>query len=260
MRKCFLFLLSFAFCLSFPEINVACSFNDIVPFKFVTEEYVITGEVIGYTNKVEHEYVNHYKQNIKIQSWGLRVKVEGIINMPYKTDVVEVFPTYLTAFTCDVNGVELQNLQKDFPVGSKVRVIGRENAQIFGNLNGATIKIQVSPTNYGHLFINAGKSKKIMSTTESIFDYKQDPCFPINPKCHKDAFYRHRFEIRKDLVRLENAKSEKEKYEIFQRLAYAPGDDKSYVDALEKYLKDKTMTKELANLRKNWLNVKLSIK
>ncbi len=158
--KFFLIVLLSLFTVSLSGINTyACSINEFVPFEFRPNEYVFFGEVIGYTEKHETNFKS-YNRTLKFVGYGLKAKVENSINLPILSETIEVFRTYPRDTTCAPNGVSLENLKKDFPIGTEIRVVGRENTELLGtNANSIPI-IEVSSGNQGQLFKNTGKKEK----------------------------------------------------------------------------------------------------
>ena len=61
---------------------------------------------------------------------------------------------------------------------------------------------------------------------------------------------RPEFEYRKDLLRLRNAKSEKDRIKILERLLYLPSDE--YLAVVTHYLKNREIIKRLTEEREVW--------
>ncbi len=233
-----------------PNFSFACSFTEFVPLKFNTNEYVFFGKIIGYTDKVESTFES-YNRKIKFVGFGLKVKVENAVNLPIVSETIEVFSSYPKDTACTKAGVSLFELKKEFPVGTQVRVIGQENDKLIGNNNNNIPRIEVSFANQGHLFNNITKKGTILSTNESIFDYRLS--LPLyGSKFTTDETFVWLFEVRKDLKRLEQTTSQNERFTILKRLAFSYDYYEDYENLIEKYLSDETSVKELIKLKKNW--------
>lgn len=242
----------FLITLFFSNQVFACSFNEFVPFNFNPNEYVFFGKAIGYSSKVEAT-IDIYGKRWSFEAYGVQVKVENTINMPRNVEIIEVFKI----FPCNPAGQTLSEVMKEIPVGTNVRVIGQTDEQLFGKSDDSIPKIEVSGGNQGQLFNNQSRKGDSLTSTDSVFDYRQslglyDTKFPLAKT------FVWLFELRKDLKRLKEAKSENEKYLILKRLAYAYDNYQDYGELLKANLSDKQKQKELLRLKKNWERKKFS--
>ncbi|MBS1792965.1 MAG: hypothetical protein JSS81_03880 [Acidobacteria bacterium] len=181
----------------------------------------------------------------------MRVSVETAVNLPQTAAEIEVFKNFLGGGDCSPEGLDLETLKKDFPVGTKVRVIGRENPELLGKSNASVPRIQVSPGNQGQLFDNAGKSGAPLTTAESVYDYRRSLTL-YGTKFSIAENFVWLFEIRKDLKRLTEAKTPAERLAVLERLAYAYDNYEDYGNLLDRYLQDRKQIKRLLYLKKNW--------
>ncbi len=234
----------------------ACSFNEFIPFNFNSNEYVFFGKVVGYTDRVE-TLIENNNRKITFNGYGVLVKVESSVYLPKDIERIEVFVTVVSDTACTPKGLNLDDLEKDFPINTDVRVIGQENKSLLGNNPNSIVRIQVSGGNQGQLFKNLNKKGIELTTTESIFNYKLSrPLYDTKFTIAENFVWL--FELRKDLKRLKQAKSEDEKYLILKRLAYAYDNYLDYGNLLKEKLSDKQKQKELLRIKKNWEKQKFS--
>ena len=82
-------------------------------------EYIFTGEVIDFVGPFE-------SKKFRVKAWGLKVKVDETIYLPKApAGYFEVFPYELWA-DCSTAGASKEELEKYYPVGSRVKVIAKE--------------------------------------------------------------------------------------------------------------------------------------
>lgn len=250
-------VLVFIFVVNFASTMFACSFNAFVPFEYNPKEFVFLGSVVGYTDKIETDFVS-YNRNIKFTGFGIKIKIDSVINLPQESEIVEVFRTYPRDTACAPRGVSLEELKKDFPVGTQVRVIGQENSKLLGVSANNNPRIEVSGGNQGQLFNNIGKKGKFFTTADSVFDYKLS--LPLYDSRFSTAeTFVWLFEIRKDLKRLEQPGDQLNRFEILKRLAFAYDNYQDYGKLIQKYLQDKSQIEVLLKLKNNWEKKRFSL-
>lgn len=173
---------------------------------FDIEEYIFIGEVINYTNPVK-------SRKLTSQAYGLVVKTKESVNLPkIAKNFYEVFPIQLFA-DCSESGMNLEELKKLFPLKMEVRVIAKE-AKILTQLTDGNIRLENRPGELGSISIHTEEDKKSISSKDKLFDYKS---FKYLTDEYRGIYSRlPDYEVRKDLYRLKNSKSQAEIKSILQ--------------------------------------------
>jgi hypothetical protein len=135
----------------------------------------------------------------------------------------EVFPLSLSTY-CSLES-EAKQVRESYPVGSQVRVVAKEATSIKHNPASSIIRLETSIFNKGSISRN-DLSTKLRTSAKTIFDYKS---FVITEYTTKEelAFRDSNnslpdFELRKDLFRLQESKSEENRTKILERLVFYP--------------------------------------
>jgi len=187
---------------------------------FDSTEYIFIGEVIGYTDSLESPDING-------QANGLVVKLKESVHLPQipKTHF-EIFPYGLGA-DCSTLGASKEELQRDFPIHSEVRVIAKE-ARILPKLSDGNVRLEERPGELGSISLNTEQDKKAMFTKNKVFNYKSFK-YVVNEYSGELSFLPD-FEVRKDLLRLKNSKTHVERIEILNRLLQIPPHNYLHLD------------------------------
>ena len=233
--------------------SLACT----LPFKplsgFDSKEYVFTGKVIGFVNSLE-------TGRFRRKASGLKVKVDDAVYLPKKpADYFEVIPYDLRA-DCSVAGISLKEISAEFPLNSKVKVIAKEAEILKSTLNGGNIRLEILPGSKGDISKNYFEDGKLMTSAKSIFDYEAFQEITPTDKSTKSftQFLEAHlslpdFELRKDFLRLNDAKTETERIAILKRLVYYP--DCCIFDfnkLVREYVKDTKVQESLLADREKW--------
>jgi hypothetical protein len=214
--------------------SIACSQYYEPKSKFESELYIFIGEVIGYTDEFK-------SKNILNKSYGLKVKVLESVNLPRNSnDYFEIFPFDISSDCAKTIGIDDKSLQKFYPVNSKVLVAAEFWKISDKNKSGQIVLTIDNAFNNKRLFINDLEKTSVV-TTDSIFDYKN----------WDDNYSLSRFELWKDLKRLEVSSSDEEKIKIFERLIYLPKDWINFEATVQNYVKNSETRQTLINKRKN---------
>lgn len=221
----------FVFILLFSPAILACSIAQAPPPPMSAADrglYIFVGEVVGHTEVIKSRIDPNTSKIIDRfygEGRGLRVKPVEIINLPNApaADYFEFFK-FSVAPWCAASMNDLSSL----PIGTQVRIIASE----------ATLIPNRSPENRIRLeskifdrFSVIQKEEDFTTTADSAFDYKTWKSLQAKVQQSKDHLLRTSFddfmfiEVTKDLLRLEKTKSEKERYEVLERLIYAPNID-----------------------------------
>lgn len=207
-----LFLIVFCVSGLFVQSAFSCSLTGKGISVFDDTEYIFIGEIIGYTKAVESSELGG-------KAFGLIIKPNENIYLP-KTpkSYFEVFPVSLGA-DCSFSGTQIEELKKNFPLSAEVRVIAKEAKILPNNLPDNNIRLEERPDEIGSIVSNYENEKR-MTSKESVFDYKT---FTYDSDEDSDSTYLlPNFEIRKDLLRLKNSRTQKEKTDILNRLLNVP--------------------------------------
>ena len=227
-------LITVALWLSLTAVASGCSLAIRPVTKFDPDEYIFTGEVIGYVGPQRSEHIVG-------DAWGLLVSLGGGVHLP-KTPAgyFEVFPYGLGA-DCSTLGRPRDELAGRYPVGSKVKVIARESKlDVPGDGN---IRLVDSPGGNG-LIMKAGEEEAGVPP-ESVYDYGRHG---------QDNTAAPLFELRKDLLRLREAQTEEGKVAVLLRLMYFPPRSLfDYAQVVELHLADKGAGARLIAEREAWL-------
>jgi hypothetical protein len=206
--------LIFAFIISvfvLPQTVFSCTLGLTALSKFDTKEYIFIGEVVGYTKVIESKKLNS-------STYGLIIKNKESVYLP-KTSKgsFEVFPFGLGA-DCSLFGTDIEELKKDFPLNSEVRVIAKE-AKVIPKTKTNTIRLEKRPDELSSIALNSDEQGNRMTSSKSVFDYKT---FEYQEDDSFSKYLLPEFEIRKDLLRLKMTKNQIERNKILDRLFYAP--------------------------------------
>lgn len=214
-------------------ISLTNSFGCLVAInsikKFNANEYLFIGEVVGYT-KLYEKIPPKYDKEVKSKTgkiykdWsetptraiGLIVKIEQNIHTPkLPNKFFEVIP-YSQQADCSSQGkyTSESELSKEFPIASKVRVIGRESNTFSNFLNQDNLQIAVND-HFG-LVRNDYPTDEPITTSNVKLEYKKIKYGD------QQKYNLMKFELRRDLFRLEFSASFDDKKKILERLAYYP--------------------------------------
>lgn len=209
---------------------------------FDPEQYVFIGEVIG-VETIEYES-NKFKGN----AVGLKIKVSENIYSPTITPIYRVFPLRLIP-SCGLWSDDKQILA-DFPIGSEVRVIAKKLTTLKNSSDSEVTRLETSIYNRGSITRN-DLSEPLHTYAALLFDYRS-----YIGRQHQTAsdyafsaadYNLLEFELRKDLIRLESAKSETDKMSVLERLIFHPFVDLPAI--VKTYLKN---DKKIAALTEQW--------
>lgn len=200
-----------------------CSLMPTPLTDFDQSEYIFIGDVVGYTNPLKFNRKQNYTDSeldyeLKFsQANGLIVKVKEFINLP-KTPKThfEVIP-FNVGSICETLGYTKLELEKYYPKGTEILVIANE-AKIFSyKLENGNFRLEERKAR-SIVTPNADKSNVKRFVIKRIYDYQKNS----QPKeMATDDYYISRFEMRKDLLRLKNAATQKERDEIINRILYS---------------------------------------
>jgi hypothetical protein len=266
----FSFFLTVCFCCTV----LSCTLAPNPLKKFNANEDIFYGEVIGFTKlyekdkwqseknvdesdkgrKIKIEISSAYKTRLeeKVKAIGLIVKVAKSIYTPdFTSDVVEVLPFSLMG-DCSSQGTYTteSEISKDFPISSKIIVVGTKSI-MFPNTNEHENK-RIDIGLFNLLSRSNNQTKEFIKEAELEFDYENPGKFP--------DYSALKFELKKDLYRLEFAKTNKEIMKTLERLAYYPDKyemDMDYEMIVRNYLNKwgKQDIEDLLKLRKDFVEI-----
>jgi hypothetical protein len=203
---------------------------------FDNQHYIFIGEIVEIVKAV-----NLKSQQIKNDAVGLKIKVSENVYSPKLASYYEVFPLSLTP-SCGLES-EIKQIRERFPVGSKVRVVAKEATSIKYDPAHSIIQLETSIFNKGIISRNDLIANQHTSA-KTIFDYKGFVAKQYTTKAEEAFFASNNslplFELRKDLFRLQESKSEEEKTKILERLVFYPDvDNFTFEDYAWNYLENK---------------------
>jgi hypothetical protein len=224
----------------------SCSLS-ISPLKgFDRSEYIFIGEILEVIGPFESEkFVD--------PAWGLRVKVVTPIFIPKVSQgYFEVFDFDLGA-DCSTMGMSKDRVSKSYSISSRIKVIAKEAKLLPNRLNDGKIRLEILPGSLGSISRNSYEDGKEMSSVDSLFDYQAYDSVP--PKSwiedvRRAYYFLPRFELRKDLLRLEKTSAQYEKIKILERLLYYPNCcDLDYHQIIKTYIYTPSIRKTLIRRR-----------
>ncbi|MCB1023503.1 MAG: hypothetical protein KDB79_03880 [Acidobacteria bacterium] len=197
--------------------------------EFDYTEYIFIGEVIDYTTAVE-------SKELRSEGFGLVVSIKDLVYLPESPPkYFEVFQIGLGA-DCSLWGTSAALLKKRFPIGSEIRVIAKKS-KYFPQIEKEIIRLDDDPNELGSISKNMDENGRNLTSSSSYFSYK-DFEFDIDKPSSITSL--PEFEVRKDLLRLEKAKSNGERTAILNRLSsYSPYRTLSLEDVFDKYAPSK---------------------
>lgn len=224
-------------------VSFSCSIFYPPIDKFDRTEYVFIGKVIGVTEEATSQLKASQPKPIS-QTWGLIIELEYEVFLPKKPKkYFEVYPFEL-AGSCGSIGTHKQTLLNSFPIGTQIRVIAHESNFFKNSAKSQNIKLDVASWRRESLQRNTFSDGTSMTTLDSVFNYndfyislannnsqptyieRNYKTFPAIYKQDEESliiesqFTIPFFELKKDLLRLEKTSSEKERFEILERLLY----------------------------------------
>ena len=228
------------------DVSLGCSIL-LKPLKeFDKSQYVFIGEVVDIVGK-------DVAEGIEGEAIGLRVKVTEMIYSPDPSaPYFEVFPLGLTP-SCGSMYWERDDIHRQFPVGSQVKVIAGGATVLDRDRANSAIRLEVTAENRGSISRN-DLGEGLKSSADSGYDYKSFTERGPTPSVGDPLFWANRylpqFELRKDWLRLMNAQSEQERIKILERLVYYPDPiDIDYSNIARAYVRD---AETLNQLDKKW--------
>jgi hypothetical protein len=247
-----------AFCLLSLRVALGCAVITVPSLtKFDSSEYIFIGEVVGVAGPIESE---------KFQggAWGLKVRVKDSVHLPKSPASHFVVVPFDLESDCKDKGRSEDELLRYFPVGSEVRVIAKESKYAESHMADGNIRLEVLPDNLGSIARNYSGSGAPVTSVGGIYDYRSyvvgSPC-EISEKDMPDYEANMRlpdFEYRKDLLRLKNAGSEKERARILEGLLYFPSSSDEFLNVTGQHLKNRKTIKRLNKEREVWKRLFLS--
>lgn len=247
MKKSFPIII---FILSFFAYSVyGCKQKMGVLTDFDQTEYVFIGEVVGYAEPLQFKKVREsssengeFLRSLKEAS-GLIVKVKQSVYLPETPKThFEVFPIKLGS-ACDDLGALREELEKNFPKNSEILVVAKK-AEFFPYiLADGNFRLENRLGRTSLLALNSDENKQKLTSIESIFDYRKTNGGDLK----YDDYNSVRFEIRKDLLRLKNAKTRKDRQAVLDRF-FNFYKSRSFIDfygILKKYSENKNDVGEL---------------
>lgn len=221
---------------------------------FDRNEYIFIGEVVGIVGSFE-------SGRFREKAWGLRIRVDDPVYLPRTpASYFEVIPYELWA-DCSTAGTSEEELIREFPIGSKVKVIAKEARLLPSRLSDGNIRLEILPGSLGSISRNYYEDGRLMSSSQSVFDYQAYR--RIMPSDYTESFMPFldahvvlpEFELRKDLLRLRNARTEEGRVSILERLIYYPECcDFDFHRIARNHIRNRRVRDSLIERREAWNN------
>ena len=234
-----------AFATSNSYAGPACSYITEPIVKFIPQEYVFLGEVVGFVGPIR-------SNDILRDAWGLRVRITHEFNLPNKSgEFLEVYPLGLTN-ACKFTGTSQEALKEFYPAQSKVRVVGVESSLFDSRSTDGTIRLELTEMN-GCLVARNDINDGFDTAAKTVYDYKKDKAHTRSAQDKASVFYYYSqlgdFELRKDLIRLRDAKKVSERYAILKRLSDYSYYDIDYAQLVKNHVRNKRLVNQLLALQ-----------
>jgi hypothetical protein len=192
----------------------ACTLAGKSLTEFDKTEFIFIGEVVGYSDSGSLKATGGASLNAS----GLLIKIKEKIFLPTQSDDFDVLDLKLMS-DCSIEGETPSETRSEYPIGTEVRVIAKAPTLTQGASTWP--RLEVRPDEPGQLVANGdGKTKKLTDAT-SVFDYKQ---YKFDIESSAAYYLLPNFELRKDLLRLEETHSQAGRDAILARLSFSPPD------------------------------------
>jgi hypothetical protein len=209
--------------------SFSCTLGISPSIKFDQNEYIFIGEVTGYTEPMAFDSDKADQSSNAISSTelvqkgsrqrtavGLLVRLKASVYTPQTPRTLfEVFPFVLWA-DCSISGRPLGEIKQSFPIGSEVRVVARTPEYISEAGQADRIRLEIRPTEISYISSNVAVPGSPSSSADSKFDFARFDPSSLSDEMKYGTLL---FEVSKDLLRLEQSRSEIEKKAILERLS-----------------------------------------
>jgi hypothetical protein len=151
-----------------------------------------------------------------------------------------------------MTGTSQEALKEFYPTRSKVRVVGLDASLFDSRSADGTIRLELTEMN-GGLVARNGINDGFDTTAESVYNYKKDKRHTRSAQDKASVFYYYSqlgdFELRKDLIRLRDAKKVSERYAILKRLSDYSYYHIDYEQIVKNHIQNKRLVNQLLTLR-----------
>lgn len=219
--------------LLFTNVVFGCKMKPTLATNFDSDHYIFIGEVVEVVGPVKFD-----SQGEKRDAVGLKIKVSENVYLPKSATYYEVFPLRLTA-SCGLMS-DTKEIRERYPIGSYVRVVAKESTALKDQSENSAIRLETSVYNQGSIARN-DLNEDLQTSAKAVYDYKsfvERQRTTAEDSLYDSNYYLPEFELRKDLLRLKEAKSEDERIEILERLVFYPHINRfSFPIAVQAYIK-----------------------
>lgn len=190
-------------------------------------EYVFIGTVTGYEDvQLVSSGIHRFT---KSDAAAVIVSVTESVHLP-STDVksFEVVPMRYHA-DCSFSGSSREDVEKQFPVDSKVRVVARRAVYFLnsGKTSPPRLRLEAPPVTHTGIWLNTSRKGETLTAAESVFDYSKAT---TNYDDEPGAYSLPLFEVRKDLWRLERSRKQKSRNKILDRMIMYPRENPFFLN------------------------------
>jgi hypothetical protein len=185
--------------------------------------YVLIGEVSEIVGPVASD-------DVVGGAFGLRVRITERLHSPEPvTELVDVFEYNLSA-ACQALGIAPGDLAREFPPGTSVRVVARAAARLPASAASAPPRLEAGPFSAHALVAPIYGTEPLSASLSGVYDFVTpidvDRYERIDAARFNWLWYEGltRFELVKELLRLETASGDSETVPILRRIAHIPVD------------------------------------
>ena len=217
----------------------ACQLLMPPPFAAFDESlFVLIGDVREIVGPVE-------SSDVAGDAFGLRVRITEHLHSPHPvTGLVDVFEYNLSA-GCEALGLARQDLERQFPPGTAVRIIARAATRLPAATGDAPQRLEGGPFNAHTLVGPIYPGEPLSASFAGVYDFATSIDVGRYERIDAERFnwfwYRGlvAFEMMKELLRLERARDDAERLSILRRVRRIPLDHAVDFDALvARYVED----------------------
>lgn len=224
-----------------PTVASGCTHNSTPIDRFDRSEYVLLGEVVGFVGPL-------HSARTEGPAWALQLRSRAIILAAKRpARYFQLLPTRLMS-DCSMIGWEQNELATRYPIGSLVHVVALAANDLTPTCPAEDIRLEAGVK--GNTRIAPATAASSVANGE-VGDYRrmlaERGTEQTGARICPPAFW----ELRKDLLRLELARTMVERRSILHRLAYYPSlwDGLDFPSIVKRYVGNRSVRRNLLQLR-----------
>lgn len=229
---------------------LACSLAGRSLKAFDSDEFIFTGRVI--------EVVGAFRSDkFEGEAWGVKVEIEDAIHLPEKSVSARFeIVRYELRADCAYMGTSGKKVSEFYPVGTKVKVIAKRARLLAQRTDGGELRLEILPGSLGDISRNTYADGSSMTNAQIVFDYRTHRRATAEERTENlMPFLDSRsalpeFELRKDLLRLRDAKTVATRLNVLERLVYYSGGNVDYEHLVSKHVARRRTRNSLINQKR----------